>query len=80
MALDADLAMLLAVAITEPLIAFIPLIRPLIMLVPALYRLTDAIAEWIPVAVLLALDTAWVPPVLTGSHKHYHACSSGVYD
>ena len=59
--------MLLAVAITDPRMEFIPLTNPAIIFIPALYRLTDANAERIPEAELLAADVACAPPALTAA-------------
>lgn len=64
---DAALAMLLAVAITDPRMEFIPLTSPAIIFIPALYRLMDANAERIPKAELLAADVACAPPTLTAA-------------
>lgn len=60
----AALAMLAAVAMTDPLMAFIPLIRPDMAFTPALYRLIDANVEYIPLDVLLAIPRDWLHPLL----------------
>lgn len=46
---------------------FMPLTSPAIIFIPALYRLTDANAERIPEAELLAADVACAPPALTAA-------------